>query len=444
MSRINRFVYIFILGAFFIYNCATTSKQPSSQQYQQEIEKLKGILIQNPKDEQALQQLGIIYYRLNQFYDSRKTLAKAFMINPNDGKTMTYLGLALEAENKNKIALKVYKRYTRVSRTSSYRTKMEMRYRLLQRKLIQDEMRALLDQEQNLGTANLSPQTIAVFPFSYKGADNRYSSLSKGLSEMIITDLSQVPELQIVERVRVQALFDEIGLGQTGMVEESSAPRFGKLLGAGKLIIGDLNVTKDENLDLSVAFWDVMKKEFPDFSDQNDQLDNMFKLEKDIVFQVIDGMGIELTPELKEQIQFIPTKNMQAFLAYSMALDKEDAGDFEKAIQFYQLSTKLDPNFGLAGQKLEESKAFLQAEKLDKFDNPDHDKLKADQSSPQENQLLDDLISNRLEQLNLNIGSNFIPGQENRKSIEEAQSVGIDVFEDLPLPPDPPNREPAK
>jgi curli biogenesis system outer membrane secretion channel CsgG len=57
---------------------------------------------------------------------------------------------------------------------------------------------------------------------------------------MLITDLSEVKGLQIVERIKLQALVEEMGLGASGLVEANTAPRVGKLLGAQWLIGGDI------------------------------------------------------------------------------------------------------------------------------------------------------------------------------------------------------------
>ncbi|MDZ7265108.1 MAG: tetratricopeptide repeat protein [candidate division KSB1 bacterium] len=381
-----------------------------------------------------MRDLGVCYYELDQYGQARKYLLQAFKLNPRDGKTMTYLGLTLEAENKERVALLVYKRFTKVPRLSPYRQTMAMRYRLLHRHMIQAEMRQLLKQEENLNPAAVPANSIAVFPFTYQGKDQKFSALGLGLSEMMITDLSQVPGLMLVERVRLQALLEEVALGQSGLVDESTAPRFGKLLSAAKIIHGNFDVLASENLSLDVAYWDVLSNTTPEFSSKQDALDNVFKLEKDMVFHVIADMGIELTPEVREKIQRIPTKNIQAFLAYCMGLEKEDGEQFEAAMQYYQLAVKLDPQFREASAKMEESRTMLQA------DNLHRPAIKADHPGKKELSPQHELVRQRLSHLNNSLGAYFIPGRESRESPQEAQNSGAEIFDDLPLPPKPPIR----
>ena len=57
---------------------------------------------------------------------------------------------------------------------------------------------------------------------------------------MLITDLSTIKTLQIVERVKLQALVEELGLGTSGLVQPGTEPRLGKMLGARWLVGGDI------------------------------------------------------------------------------------------------------------------------------------------------------------------------------------------------------------
>jgi len=82
------------------------------------------------------------------------------------------------------------------------------------------------------------PFLIAVFPLE----DLRPSGDTEGLGEVLaegITDgLNRAPGIRVVERQRLKALMDEIGLSMTGAVDEKTALRVGKLLGANHLLLG--------------------------------------------------------------------------------------------------------------------------------------------------------------------------------------------------------------
>ncbi len=431
---IKRFILLFIVGANLWYSCGTTYQKKSDAEYQRDIEILLEKLIDNPGDQSILQELGIAHYELRNYKSALKYLVRAFKKDPNDAKTMTYLGMTLEAQKKNAIALKIYQRYTKISDSAPFYDTLIARYQFLHRKIIRDEMKQLLKNEHALNASNIKPKSVAVFPMTYRGTNKEYKALGKGISEMMITDLSQVNNLTIIDRIRLQALMEETSLGQSGMVDESTAPRFGKLLGASKIVHGGFDVVQENNLQLNVAFWDILNDNLPEFTEKQDQLDNLFKLAKELVFSIIEDMDIELTPFERQRIQHIPTKNIQAFMAYCMGLNEEDAGNFSQAAQYFQQSVNLDPQFKNAAQHLSNTRTLSGATEL----NSDPSSFAPSQFSDtgQENSL----VNNRLNNLNSNIGSFFIPGQDSRETSEEAEHSGVDLFEDLLPPPDLPER----
>ncbi|MGP8328746.1 MAG: CsgG/HfaB family protein, partial [Methanosarcinaceae archaeon] len=406
--------------------CATMNSHKSQSDYQKEIEQLKAKLLENPRNLSALQALGIACYETRQYSPARKNLVKAFKMNPRAPKTLMYLGMTLEAENQNTKALKIYRRFQRITGGSVFKKTMEMRYRLLVRKMMREEMRGILKKERSLTNSIPAPNTIAVFPLTYQGADDKFAPLGKGLSEMMITDLSQIKELVLIERLRLQALFDEMALGQSGLVDKKSAPRFGKLLGAAKIVHGSYDVFDGENLQLDVAFWDVGIQAFPKFSKQAEGLENLFKLEKKMVFDLIDEMGIEITALEREKIQRIPTKNMQAFMAYCMGLENEDTEQFDAAAKYYRLALNLDPKFKQAREKLHRTRVLAP--------------VPENKPAPENFEDKKSLILDRLNNQGSSMGASLIPGQESRKTAEEVQNAGVQVFGDLPLPPKPPGK----
>jgi hypothetical protein len=183
----------------------------------------------------------------------------------------------------------------------------------------------------------------------------------------------------------------------------------------------------------------MINNQSPQFNTKNETLQNLFSLEKELVFNIIDDMGIELTPQQRQKIQFIPTQNMQAFMAYCMGLNKEDAGQFNEAAQYYQQAVQLDPGFKMANQKLEmnEAIAVVQDSKGNYAMQADNkDSKSAPPTSTQ------DLVSDRLQNLSVNIGANFIPGQDTRKSLEEVAETEANIgLGNLPEPPRPPTKK---
>jgi len=434
----RHFILYFALLGLILQSCSfvkINQKRPTSE-YRKDIIKYKTLIKKNPQDDKAYLELGVISYELHNYAFAKKLLTKSFRLNSADPKTLFYLGKILEEGNKKTIALKLYKRYTKVSRISPYRKQLAMRYQILNREIIHDEMKRLISQEQNLSVANISPKSVAVFPFTYQGRDKRFAALGTGIGEMMITDLSQVNNLKVIERIRLQTMLNEISMGQSGMVKESTAPRFGKLLGAAKIVHGDYDILDNKNLQMDVAFWDVKKNYFPGLTSQKDALRNIFKMEKDMVFSLIHEMGIELSAKEKIKIQQIPTKSMQAFLSYCMGLEMEDAGQFNKAAKYFQQAVQKDPNFKKAAQQIETNQTLAAVSKTEGIDL----NLGLQIATTSSVATTGDLVNSRLNNISASIGSVFMPGQDSRKPVQEASQSDVEIFGDLPLPPAQPIR----
>src|SRR5947209_5082414 len=80
--------------------------------------------------------------------------------------------------------------------------------------------------------------TIGVLYFDYAGKNAELAPLSKGLAQMLISDLAAVDTVRVVEREQLQAVLDEQKLSHSGKIDTRTAARIGKLLGARYLVLG--------------------------------------------------------------------------------------------------------------------------------------------------------------------------------------------------------------
>jgi TolB-like protein len=80
--------------------------------------------------------------------------------------------------------------------------------------------------------------TVAVLYFDYSGKDADMGVLRKGLAQMLISDLSTLDGVRLVERDRLEEILAELKLQQSGKLDPSTAAKVGKLLGARYLVLG--------------------------------------------------------------------------------------------------------------------------------------------------------------------------------------------------------------
>ena len=81
-------------------------------------------------------------------------------------------------------------------------------------------------------------KTIAISYFDNTSGLEQYNPLSKGLADMLITDLSNVKSIQIVEREKLESLLKEIDLGEGKFIDPNTAQKLGKGLGADYILTG--------------------------------------------------------------------------------------------------------------------------------------------------------------------------------------------------------------
>jgi len=346
---------ILYVSLLLFFACATASRQKegtaaTAENKESDISKLQKAVDKNPKNTKALLELGLAWYEKREFQTAIATLNKVLAIEPNNGKALFYAGTAYEINGDLDNAMEMYKKYNRVNKSSDLRTALEKRLKKLVQLQMQKEIKQTIKDEEKLDATQIPQNSIAVVNFKYMGKDDNLQPLQKGLADLLITDLSKVEKLTVIERLKMQALLSEMGLGMTGLVDARTAPRVGKLLGSAKLINGAyINLEKDQ-FRIDAGITETASGKFK-ASDVTGKMNNFFKLEKDLVFNLIKTMGYKLSQQEIDNIRIVPTENLLAFMAYCNALDYTDRGKYDEASQEYLKALQLDPKFELAKQK---------------------------------------------------------------------------------------------
>lgn len=349
--------------ALVLASCASQAPlRGTPDEYREEVARLKREIRQNPADSVARRDLGAIYVRTGRPGKGYKQLQDAFRRGLADPKTLFYLGVAREKTGRTDAAFRLYERHKEVPEESPYRSLLRGRYESLLRERARREVAQRLEREEELTRRRISPSTVAVLPFAYQGGSERYAPLSRGLSEMITTDLASIGRLTVVERLRLQALLDELELSKSDAVDPSTAPRTGLLLGAGRLVGGGFAVREGETVDVDVTLARLgSDTTSAEVEPQSGALDRLFELEREIVFGVLRRLGIEredLTAEEIAEIEQAPTQDLQAFLAFCRGLQEEDAGNFGAAAEAYRQARTQDPSFQEAQAREEQASAL--------------------------------------------------------------------------------------
>ena len=146
---------------------------------------------------------------------------------------------------------------------------------------------------------------------------------------MLMTDLAKIKTIQLVERVKLQALAEEIGLGRSGIVAPGTAPRVGRLLGARYLIGGEFFKEALEKLRLRSDLINVPEEKIFDQPQVLDTLDRLFALEKEMLFKIIGALKIEIPPARKKLLLEPMSTSYPALVYFFRGINESDQGNYE-------------------------------------------------------------------------------------------------------------------
>ena len=189
--------------------------------------------------------------------------------------------------------------------------------------------------------------TISVLYFISRGEDPLLGPLQKGLAIMLITDLKKLEEFNVVDRVKLQALLEEMELSQSGLVDEETRLKLGKIMKARWIVGGELNMDEKKQLKILSQLLDTPESKILGKPEVEGLFQNLLKLEKDLLFKIVDLLKVKLTPKQKEILAQPVTLNLGALFSYFKGIEASDQGDYEKAADYYKEATKQDPDFEL-------------------------------------------------------------------------------------------------
>lgn len=438
MKIIKFTAFLIVITLWFIIGCSTSSYHRGKEALEMnDVEnaylQLQNAYLNNPKSPLINRELGIACFLKHQYEAAITHLVTAQQMRPKDGRLLFYLGVSYELQNQKENAIDIYSQYIKVSRFKTIRRAIEKRLLKLVRTNAEEQAKRALASEQQLNIQAIPEHSVAVINFAYLGRDSSLTPLQKGLAYFVTTDLSKINQLQLVERMKIQEILAELKLSQQAVMDKQTAPRLGKLLGAAQIIQGAFLDLAEKQVRLDASIATLANRETQLTEAISGTLSNIMRLEKDLVFKILTTMKISLTERERTEIMMIPTENILAFMAFCRGVDFEDRGAWQQALNEYYLAAKYDPDFTLAKQKSQECELNLsESENTDEI-------IQLYETLYQQAILLGDARSSRLRMASSMLDGGFIPGQDERKAVEETfgePPLGdVNVQVTVPLPP---------
>ncbi|PYI68894.1 MAG: hypothetical protein DMF07_00520 [Verrucomicrobia bacterium] len=196
-------------------------------------------------------------------------------------------------------------------------------------------------------------KSVAVLPFQNLSSDPENAYFADGIQDEVLTRLAKIADLKVISRTSTQQYQSEPG----------NLSEIAKQLGVTNILEGSVQKAADQvrvnvrliNVQTGSQLWaETYDRKFSD----------IFVVESEIAKGIAESLQAKLTGREEQALAARPTNNPQAYDAYLRGLAFEARGNYSsdalfKAIDFYDLAVRLDPNFALAWARLSGAHALL-------------------------------------------------------------------------------------
>lgn len=347
----NRVTTIVLL-ALLVSGCAGSVGLPAVPS-PTEVAELEAVFDSDPGDVETGLRLAAGYRSAGRTDEGAALVGRLLELRPEDPGVLVMTGLYAEDRGDHEAARRAYMAVLESGQAGNLAPEVERRLEVVRRAELRAEVVRALEREDEVAQTEPDPSTVGVFPFLYEGVDPEWEPLAYALPEMLSTDLAITGRLQVLDRVRVQTLLNELALGESGRVDEGTAARSGRLLGSGNIVQGRFRVADGQRIGIDAAVVEVGSPglERVDPLSAEDAVERLFQMEKQLALDLHAELGIELTPAERVRISERQTESVQALLEFGRGIAAENEGDFALAREHFSSAASIDPGFAMAAAR---------------------------------------------------------------------------------------------
>ena len=202
-------------------------------------------------------------------------------------------------------------------------------------------------------------KSIAVLPFQNLSSDPDNAYFADGIQEEVLTRLTKIGDLKVISRTSTQGYQSEPG----------NLAEIAKQLGVANILEGSVQKAGNQ-VRVNVHLVNVQTGSQLWAETYDRKLSDIFSVETEIAKGIAESLQAKLTGREEQALAAKPTNNPQAYDAYLRGLAFEARSNYSsdalfKAIDFYDLAVRLDPNFALAWARLSGVHALLYSNRRD-------------------------------------------------------------------------------
>lgn len=201
------------------------------------------------------------------------------------------------------------------------------------------------------GSTEVAVESIAVIPFVNQSKDPAADWISDGLTESIINNLTQLPNLKVIAR---SSVFRYKG-------KEGDPLAIGKDLGVRAVLTGRL-MQRGESMLISAELVDIRDNKQLWGEQYERKLADMLSVQREIAREITNNLRPTLSGVDQTRMEKQYTANPEAYQLYLKGRfywNKRTPADFEKAITYFQQAIDKDPKYALAYSGLADAYTLL-------------------------------------------------------------------------------------
>ena len=188
----------------------------------------------------------------------------------------------------------------------------------------------------------LTASTLSVGPVLPRRQDQSW--LSKAIADLLIQNLSQVQSLTVLEREQMQAFSQEIGLGESGLVNQEKALRVGRVARVERVIFGNY-LLHDSDITISIVLLDLNTQGVLQTQEITGPYQQLRPLVQRLVLSFLAGADIDLSESEEAKIRFKVTESITATEHFYQGIHLYDQGRYPEAFGEFLTAANQDNHF---------------------------------------------------------------------------------------------------
>jgi serine/threonine protein kinase/tetratricopeptide (TPR) repeat protein len=194
--------------------------------------------------------------------------------------------------------------------------------------------------------------SIAVFHFENLSDDAQLDWLRTGLTDMLVTNLSQSPSLRVLSTSRLHQLLEELGQGDVGAISAQAVGEIARQAGVETALVGSF-VRAGSQLRIQAQLQDPRSGEvLASERVEGDAEEGLFSLVDDLTARIRKRLELEAMGEKGRRIAEVTTSSVEAYRDFVRGMEHHDRLEEREARALLEKAIAADPGFAMAHAKL--------------------------------------------------------------------------------------------